>query len=418
MPLAADGKTPAITRVVIVSRLFPPEVSAGAFRLGALARSLAERGYVVNVLSTRPPAAAPAVEDPTDVRVRRWPVLRDRGGNVRGYLQYLSFDLPLFARLLLRRFDVVVAESPPTTGFVATVVALLKRRPVVYYAADVWTDGVISMGAPRAVVSVIRGLERLVLRQARGILSVSEEVSDRLVLLGADRSRVATIGNGIDTSVFTPEIAPASPGQRYFVYTGTMSEWQQPDVFIRAFASIVDGHPDLRLKFFGQGAVEPRLRDLAGALVPGRVDFGGVISPPESAAWIRGAVAALVSIVPGIGYDFARPTKTYAAAATGTPVLFAGPAEGGELVTSAGLGTAVGFAVEDVAEGMQQLLEEQGSGETDRRRAQRAEWARKNLSLSAVADRASHVVSEVARPAPASGDRNIDTQNNPSKESD
>ena len=418
MPLADDGTTPARIRAVIVSRLFPPEVSAGAFRLGALAASLARRGCDVNVLSTRPPAAAPAVEDPAGVHVRRWPVLRDRGGNVRGYLQYLSFDLPLIARLLVRDFDVVVAESPPTTGFVATVFALLKRRPVVYYAADVWTDGVISMGAPRPVIAAIRGLEQLVLRRARGILSVSEEVSGRLVMLGADPSRVATIGNGIDTSVFTPEVVPASPGDRYFVYTGTMSEWQQPDVFIRAFASIVAGDPDLRLKFFGQGAVEARLHDLAEALVPGRVDFGGVISPRESATWIRGAVAALVSIVPGIGYDFARPTKTYAAAATGTPVLFAGPAEGGELVASAGLGLAVGFAVEDVAEGMRQLLEEQSSGETERRRAQRAEWARENLSLSAVADRASDVVSAIARRAPVPGVRNTPTQTNPSEESE
>src|SRR5690606_9186083 len=102
---------------------------------------------------------------------------------------------------------------------------------------------------------------------------------------------------------------------RYFVYTGTMSEWQQPDVFIRALASIASEVPDVRLKFFGQGAVEHQLRELAEEILPGRVDFGGVVSPQISASWIRGAVASLVSIVPGIGYDFARPTKTYAAAA-------------------------------------------------------------------------------------------------------
>src|SRR5690554_2010065 len=132
-----------LSRVLIVSRLFPPEVSAGAFRLGALARSLVRHSLTVRVLTTTPPSQAPTSPDAAGVDVRRWPVLRDAGGNVRGYLQYMSYDVPLFFRLLFTQFDVVVAESPPTTGLIAAVVAWLKRRPLVYYAADVWTDGVI-----------------------------------------------------------------------------------------------------------------------------------------------------------------------------------------------------------------------------------------------------------------------------------
>src|SRR5690606_3200836 len=201
------------------SRLFPPEVSAGAFRLGALARTLVAQGAQVAVLTSTPPAHAPVIADPPGVDVRRWPVLRDAGGNVRGYVQYMSFDMPLLVRLLARRFDVAVAESPPTTGLVVSMIAALKRRPVVYYAADVWTDGVISMGAPRLVVSVMRWMERTVLARARSVVSVSDEVTERLVLLGAARERIVTVGNGIDTDVFNPQVEPAST-DTYFVYTG------------------------------------------------------------------------------------------------------------------------------------------------------------------------------------------------------
>lgn len=379
--------------VVIASRLFPPEVSAAAFRLGALARTLAEQGSHVAVLTSRPPAHAPAVADAPGVDVRRWPVLRDAGGNVRGYVQYMSFDLPLLARLLGRQFDVAVAESPPTTGLAVTMIAALKRRPVVYYAADVWTDGVISMGAPRAVVSVMRWMERAVLGRAHSIISVSEEVTERLVLLGAERERIVTVGNGIDTDIFNPLVKPAST-ESYFVYTGTMSEWQQPDVFIRAFGLIADEFPGLRLRFFGQGSVETELKTLAQQLVPDRVVFGGVVSPVESTSWIRGAVASLVSIVPGIGYDFAKPTKTYAAAATGTPVLFAGPAAGAELVRGAGLGRAVDFTPQHVARAMRELLGEAMDGTTERERLRRAGWAQQNVSLNAVAERVAEAVSQ------------------------
>lgn len=382
-------------RIVIASRLFPPEVSAAAFRLGALAQGLASDGMNVNVLTSIPPSHAPAVQDAQGVRVRRWPVLRDAGGNVRGYVQYMSFDVPLLARMLGRPFDVAVAESPPTTGLVVAMAAALKRRPFVYYAADVWTDGVISMGAPRVVIAVMRMMERAVLRRAHSIISVSDGVTERLMLLGADPKAIATVGNGIDTDLFTPGVAAAALDS-YFVYTGTMSEWQQPDLFIRALAILADEHPDLRLRFFGQGAVEDELKKIAQELVPGMVEFGGVVSPSESASWVRGAVASLVSIVPGIGYDFAKPTKTYAAAATGTPVLFAGPAAGAELVQGAELGCAVDFTAESVAAAMRVLLAQAADGTTERERARRAAWARQHVSLQAVAQRVGRVISRAA----------------------
>lgn len=379
--------TPPV-RALIATRLFLPEVSAGAFRLGALARALAAQGADVQVVTTIPPAHAPRTADPDGVCVRRLPALRDRGGNIRGYVQYASFDAPLLLRLLRHRWDVAVAESPPTTALVTRLAAWLRRRPYVYYAADVWTDGVIAMGAPGPVVGLMRRMERAALRGAAGILSVSDEVTRRLCALGADPARVVTVGNGIDTGVFRPDVEPAASGERYFVYTGTMSEWQQPDVFVRAFAAIAAEYPEVRLRFFGQGAMRHALHALADDIAPGRVDFGGVVAPDLVARWIRGAVASLVSIAPGIGYDFARPTKTYAAAACGTPVLFAGADVGGALVRDNGLGEAVSFTPQAVADGMRALLSAAASGDSERLRPRRADWAREHVSLEAAGGRA------------------------------
>lgn len=385
-----------MTRAVIATRLFPPEVSAGAFRLGALARALVRRGTAVRVVTTRPPRHAPPIDDAAGVDVSRWPVLRDRGGNVRGYIQYLSFDAPLLGRLIFRRWDVAVAESPPTTGLVVAWASRIRRAPFVYYAADVWTDGVVSMGAPAPVVTVMRAMERAVLRRAAAIISVSDEVTERLQVLGAAAERIETVGNGVDTTIFTPSVTAAASVSPYFVYTGTMSEWQQPEIFVRAFAQVADEVPDLRVKFFGQGVREAAVRTLADELVPGRVDFGGVVSPQEAARWIRGAVASLVSIVPGIGYDFARPTKTYAAAAVGTAVLFAGPEPGAALIRDGALGHAVPFTAAEVAVAMRRLLEEDRDAHAAQRRVERGRWAAENVSLDAVAGRVATVVSRIA----------------------
>ncbi|WP_082569380.1 glycosyltransferase family 4 protein [Microbacterium sp. Root180] len=387
---------PARSLVLLATRTYPPEVNAAAFRLGALARALA-RHAEVSVVTSTPAKHAPPIRAVDGVEVRRLPVLRDRGGNVRGYVQYMSFDVPLFARLITRRFSVAVAEAPPTTGVVTAVVAALRRRPFAYYAADVWSDGVAAVGAPRVIVGAMRMLERFVLGRAAAILSVSEGVNERLAALGTDLDRVTVVGHGVDTSVFAPD-GPRTKGDPFFVYTGTMSEVHRPQVLIEAFASIAAAHPNLTLRFFGQGVYEEELRDLSERLVPGRVHFGGVIAPEEAAQRLRGAVAALVTLAPGTGYEFAHPTKAYAAAACGTPVLYAGPDEFGAIIRENGLGIAVDHDVRAVAASMQTLLGEWTSGHSERERPHRARWAADNVSLDAVGARAAAAVLALAGP--------------------
>ncbi len=382
-------------RVVIASRLFSPEATAASFRMTGLADALADSGTDVAVVTTRPPAATTSEPVRPGIRIARWPVVRDRTGAIRGYVSYASFDAPLFFRLLFRRADVFVAEAPPTTGLVVRWVSRLRRIPYVYYPGDVWTDGVEAMGAGSVVVRLMRWIESRAVRGAARVLAVSPEVAERIAALGASAERVVDVGNGIDTTAFTPDVTPRTPPRPYFVYTGTMSEWQRPELFVRALARLDDR--DVELRFFGQGSAEAELRRLADELAPGRVHFGGVVEPRDAAAWIRGAVAALVSIVPGIGYDFARPTKTYAAAACGTPVVFAGAETGGRLVEEAGLGDAVPFDEVAVAAAMTRMLERTASGDTENRRVERADWARENVSLRAVGMRAARVVAEVSR---------------------
>ncbi len=376
--------------VVVASRLFTPETAAAAFRMSALADALA-RSSAVDVLTSVAPGGAIAAV-PSGVTVSRAPVLRDRSGAIRGVAQYLSFDIPLFFRLLFRRGgDVLVAEAPPTTGIVTLVVARLKRIPFAYYPGDVWTDAVIAMGASRFVTRAIRAIESRILRSADLVLAVSPEVSDRFVVLGSSADRVVVVGNGIDLAVFDPQCEPMPAERPYFVYTGTMSEWQRPELFIEALA-MLDGEDDIEIRYFGQGSAEAAVREAAARLAPGRVQFHGLVPPSDAARWIRGAVASLVSIVPGIGYDFARPTKTYAAAAVGTPVLFAGPDTGADIVRVAALGEAVEFDPLAVSSAMSRLMAAARSGQSEAARTRRAAWAQETVSLRSVGRRAADAI--------------------------
>ena len=374
-------------RAVIATRLYPPEVGAAAFRLRALANALKRSGADVTVMTSVPPSKYAKEQG-----VLRWPVLRDRGGNVRGYVQYLSFDLPLFFRLIFTSADIVVCEPPPTTGLVVAISSWIRKRPYVYYAADIWTDAVIAMGAAAPVVSIIRRVEGFALRNAAHVLAVSGGVAQQLPQFEVSPQRVTIVGNGIDTDIFSPVGPKEQPGHAYFVYTGTMSEWQGAEIFIKALEMLGEDDEDVPIYFLGQGTSESNLRALAESAVPGRVEFLGVRSPVETASWIRGAAGALVSIVPERGYDFAKPTKIYAAAACGTPVIYAGVGESATMVSDNALGESVDYDARKVADAMHRLL-----NADDGSRAQRAGWVSNNASLRLAGERAADAVVLAAR---------------------
>ncbi|MCI0158208.1 glycosyltransferase family 4 protein [Leifsonia shinshuensis] len=391
-------------RVLVATRLYAPEVAAAAFRLRALARGLAANGSEVRVVTTRPPRHSPKPPKDRGVRVSRFPVLRDSGGNVRGYLQYLSFDLPLFFRLLFARGDLVICEPPPTTGTVVALTSWLRRRPYVHYAADIWTDGVVALGAPRFVVAIMRTLERFTLRNAALVLAVSDGVAERVSEFGVPAERITNIGNGVDMETFRLDGEVQHESRPTFVYTGSMSEWQTPGVFVKALPRVLEEFPSARIHFFGQGVEEEATRQLAEQLAPGSVEFGGVVAPAVAARWLRGATAALASITPGVGYDFAKPTKIYAAASCGAPVVFAGIGAGAQLVAESGLGWRAGYDPAEVAEAMIAAARAEANGERAARAAERSRWVADNASLDAIGDRgAKAALATVGNSAPVTG---------------
>jgi hypothetical protein len=132
----------------------------------------------------------------------------------------------------------------------------------------------------------------------------------------------------------------------------------------------------------GQGGDEDHLRALAAEVCPGGIDFLGVVPPAECARWIRGARAGLVSIKPGIGYDFAKPTKVYAATACGVPAIFAGRGAGNQLVEAERLGWSVDHDETAVAAAIGEALT--GPGWPADERARLVTWTREHASLAAV----------------------------------
>lgn len=386
--------TPDGVTVVIASRLFPPEPGAAAFRLGWLARTLARRGVRVEVLTTLPPRVAEGSTHWDDgIVVRRWPVLRDAGGNVRGYIPFASFDLPLLGRLMVSRADVIVVEPPPTTGFAVRLVCMVKRVPFVYYAADVSSTAAAGIGVSPVVVRVLRAVESWVMRGAAHVLAVSEGVAREVAALGVDPTRVSVVGTGVDTETFAPATEP-DDGTPTLVYAGTMSEVHGTEVFVRAFALVAAEQPRAHLVMLGQGTERDTLQRLADQLVPGRVTFEGLVGADRVAQAMGSAWAGLASVRPGRGYDFSFPTKMFVATACGTPVIYSGVGPGRDIVVDNQLGWAADWQADEVAAAMRHALAQAPDAQ---HRARLASWTRDHASQSSVSSKAADAVVAAAR---------------------
>ncbi|GAB2561972.1 glycosyltransferase family 4 protein [Leucobacter ruminantium] len=395
MTTAAGAGSPTPERVVIVSRIYRPEPAAASLFLGSVADALLERGHEVEVLTVTAPRALG--EGSRGERIRRFPVLRDRSGYVRGYVQYLSFDIPLAFRLLFaRRPAVVLVEPPPTTGAVVRVLCALRRIPSVYDAADIWSDAAGHATSSGFVVRALRWVERFAMRGAAAMCTISEGVVGRVRELGV-RTPMTVTGFGADTSVFRYVEAPI---ERVFLYAGTYTELHGAGILVDAFAIFDATRPGYRLRFIGNGTGREELRARAERLGIGdRVEFLEPVPAEALRPQLCGAVASLATLAPEGGYEYAFTSKAYSSLASGCPVIFSGPGPTAafmrEAAESAPVGAAVDYDAEAIADAMRDAAD-RPLPPGERRRL--SDWAAAEHSMLATGRRVGEVVLGAARP--------------------
>lgn len=382
-------------RATIVSRIYRPEPSAASFFLGSVADALISDGHDVSVLTARPPQELTS-PSPRET-VYNFPVLRDREGYVRGYLPYMSFDVPLAIRLLfLPRPDVVFVEPPPTTGAVVRVICAIRRIPYVYDAADIWSDAANMATGSQLVIRVLRTVEKFAMNGASSLVTISSRVVDRVRALGVSTSATVT-GFGADTSAFT---ITGEATQPLFVYAGSYSAWHGADIIIDAFADFSTTHPGHVLRIIGNGTerevLEARARSRG---VASAVEFMDPVPPSMLNSHFAAALASLATLKPGTQYEYAFATKTYSSLAAGCPVIFSGPGPTGPFLDEANTYVSAGIHCEydaaEIAAAMRQIADDPLTA--DARSAVRT-WIDDTHSMRAVAQR---VVAQLVKAARA-----------------
>lgn len=374
------------TRVVIASRIFAPEISAASGILRTWAEEFRDRGVEVRILTAKPPRGA-VIDDPPGIDIRRAWVKRDKQSYVRGYLSYLSFDIPLAFRLLFsRRADLYIVEPPPTTVAIVRVIGALRRTPYVVRAADYWSEAAELVTSNPLILRALRWVEAWGLNGAKVLFAAHAPLIERLRLAGIV-TRAVPIGFGADTKDFRYEGQPP-PDPPVFIYAGTHSEWHGAGIFVDAMPQVVARYPAARLEYYGNGEERESMLARAHELaLEESVEFNAPIPPSALAPVLSGATASVASLTPVPANEYALATKVYSSLAAGCPVIFAGRGPTVALLNDAahrGAGVAVDYDVDAVAAAM---IAAAASPVRPAVRKQLAHWSAVEFSLTTIAQR-------------------------------
>ena len=262
-----------------------------------------------------------------DVRVAA--LTSTSSGPLRTPLKYLGLLLRTLSAIRSFRPDLVHAHFLVPTGSIARAACAMSGARLVVTAHG--TDVRNAERMPNVRAKTID-----VLRHARGVIAVSEDLASRIHALDPDTTPTV-MDMGIDTTIFTPgnEAArdDAAAGGIRLVCVASLLPNKNHANLIRAVAR-VDG---ARLVCIGEGPARAALELLVKELgIDDRVAFTGRLPQEDVAAWYqRMDAACLVSIEEGFGLSALE------AAACGCPVIVSAGIPAADIITSSHAGISV-----------------------------------------------------------------------------
>ena len=301
--------------VLVVTDEWSPDTGGGVARIAAeTSRRLVERGHAVTVVA---PVAAGRPRDHDDRGVRVLRAVR------RGALPRTITDVPGFTHAIhkyLATPDVVVAHQVTTAA--AAVRAGIRAPLVLVYHASAWREAGLRSARTRALLPLLRQLERYTTRRAARVVALSRYSAH---LLGSDRpevgARVVIIPGGVDSDVFAPSDGRAAArgrlGLRPGGYLVVAVRRLEPSLGVERVLDAVAQLDGFELALVGDGSLRNVLRERAEKLgISGRVLFAGQVAAAELADWYRAGDVYIQPPAPHEGFGLG----IIEALASGTPV--------------------------------------------------------------------------------------------------
>lgn len=255
-------------------------------------------------------------------------------------------------------------------GFAAILLGKLLRVPVICSARG--TD--ITLYSSFAL---IRPQIRWTLKQAAGIIAVSNSLKESMVKLGIPAEKIRVVGNGVDPWIFGPMDRAAArrelglpENEPMLVSIASLQAHKGHQFLISALAEIRNQFPSLKLYILGEGPFREQLeRLIVRKHLEACVFLKGNRPNEELKLWYNSAeISCLVSSREG------WPNVILESIGCGTPVLATNVGGVPEVITSSELGMIVEQTTISIKEGLEKALQKTWDRDALVRYAQKRTW--------------------------------------------
>jgi colanic acid biosynthesis glycosyl transferase WcaI len=305
--------------LLFVNRYFHPDHSATSQMLSDLSFHLAERGWRVEVVTSRQryddsSARLPPHETVRGVVVRRvWSTRFGRGflpGRAIDYATFYACAFFALARRAARGSTIIALTDPPMISVVAAIAAMLRRATLINWTQDVFPEVAEALGM--RALRVLRRVRDWSLRRAKVNVALGDLMAARL-------PHAAVIHNWADASLHPVDL----PHSRFVVgYSGNLGRAHDARTMLAAIRALRD---DGGIEFVvtGGGAQFESLRKEQSP----NVRFAGYAPREQLSESLSSADAHLVTLLPSLE-GLIVPSKFYGVLAVSRPVLFVGARDG------------------------------------------------------------------------------------------
>jgi len=326
-------------RIGVLTFYYPPDLSAGSFRAGALIgalRELVPPGAGIDVITTMPnryssfsgssASAAPEFETLPGVTVRRIPLPAHRS-DMRGQARaFLTYARAARATIGDTRYDVLFATSSRLmTAALGAWVARRTRVPLYLDIRDIFVDTIGDLlPGPLALLArpPLGWLERWTMNTAGRINLVSRGFEEYF-RARYPRASLAWYTNGVDDEFIaaapTATRALATGGIAEILYAGNLGEGQGLHAVLPGLARALRGRA--RFTIIGDGGRRAALEQALRSAAVDNVEIRAPVARDRLLEAYRRADVLFLHLGAQPAFQKVLPSKLFEYAALGKPIL-------------------------------------------------------------------------------------------------
>ncbi len=322
-------------RILLLTFYYPPDLSAGAFRAGALVEALGKLGIPdlqIDVVTTQPnryktfAQGAAAFEETDGVTVQRIALPPHKSGMRDQTIAFVRFARQVLVATKGGRWDVVVATSSRLmTAVLGARVARRAGAPLYLDIRDLFTDtieDVVDSTILRVgVLPVLRMIEAHTFRSAAKINIVSQGFAEHMKQVSPNQV-CSVLPNGIDPPFLAADYRKLAGGWDevpLILYAGNIGEGQGLEHIVPQGAQALAGQA--RFRIIGDGGRHHQLTAGLGGAGTALVELLPPVPRAELITQYRQADILFLHLNDYRAFDKVLPSKIFEYAATGKPIL-------------------------------------------------------------------------------------------------